>query len=113
MRGLHLLDYFHDVKLLVCLLLTAPSMLRHNHDIFCHKYELFMDVPDRALLSFVKFAKPVVKRSQKQAAKLGPSCRAITGYFDYVPPEITTHVVAAILGTSGCCQPDPSQQEPN
>jgi hypothetical protein len=92
---------------------SAPSMLRHDRDIFRHDYESFLEVPERALLSFVKFAKPVVKRSQKQAAKLGPNCRAITDYFNYVAPEIPPHVVAAILGTSGRCQPDPSQQEPD
>jgi hypothetical protein len=92
---------------------SAPSMLRHDRDIFRHDYESFLEVPERALLSFVKFAKPVVKRSQKQAAKLGPNCRAITDYFHYVAPEIPPHIVAAILGTSGCCQPNPSQQEPD
>jgi hypothetical protein len=89
-------------------------MLRHNSDIFRHKYELFLKVPERALLSFVKFAKPVMKQSQKQAAKLGPNCRAITDYFHSAAPEIPLHVVAAILGTSGhWCQPNPSQKEPD
>jgi hypothetical protein len=92
---------------------SAPSMLRHDRDIFRHEYDSFLDVPDRALLSFVKFAKPVVQRSQKQATKLGPNCRTITDYFDYIPPEIPPHVVAAILGSSGRCIPDPSQQEPD
>ena len=92
---------------------SAPSMLRHDRDIFRHDYKSFLDVPEKALLSFVKFAKPVVHRSQKQAAKLGPNCRAITDYFNYVAPEIPPHVFAAILGTSGRCQPDPSQQEPD
>jgi hypothetical protein len=92
---------------------SAPTMLRHDRDIFRHDYDSFKEVPERALLSFVKFAKPVVKRSQKQALQLGPNCRTITDYFTYVPPELPPHVVAAILGTSGRCRPDPSQQEPD
>jgi hypothetical protein len=88
-------------------------MLRHDRDIFRHEYESFLEVPDRALLSFVKFAKPVVKRSQKQAAKLGPNCRTIPDYFNPIPPDIPPHVVTAILGSSGRCRPDPSQQEPD
>jgi hypothetical protein len=88
-------------------------MLRHDRAIFRHEYDSFLDVPERALLSFVQFAKPVVKRSQKQASTLGPNCNAITDYFDYIPPELPPHVVAAILGTSGRRQPDPSQQEPD
>jgi hypothetical protein len=92
---------------------SAPSMLRHDRAIFRHEYDSFLDVPERALLSFVQFAKPVVKRSQKQASTLGPNCNAITDYFDYIPPELPPHVVAAILGTSGRRQPDPSQQEPD
>ena len=90
---------------------SAPSMLRHGRDIFRHEYNSFLDVPEHALLLFVQFAKPVVKRSQKQASMLGPNCNAITDYFDYIPPKLPPHVVTAILGTSGRRQPDPSQQE--
>ena len=92
---------------------SAPTMLRHDRDIFRHDYDSFTEVPERTLLTFVKFAKPVVKRSQKQALQLGPNCRTIPDYFTYVPPELPPHVVAAILGTSGRCRPDPSQQEPD
>jgi hypothetical protein len=67
----------------------------------------------RALLAFLNFAKPIVKRSKKQAADMGPNCRAITDYFHCVPPELPPHVVAAILGTSGRRRKDPSQQEPD
>ena len=88
-------------------------MLRHDRAIFRHDYDSFTDVPERTLLAFVKFAKPLVKRSQKQASKLGPNCRTITDYFKSVLPKLPPHIVAAILGTSGCCQPDPSQQEPD
>ena len=92
---------------------SAPSMLRHDRDIFRHEYDSFLDVPERALKSFIQFATPVVNRSKKQASTLGPNCRAITDYFHSVPPELPPHVVAAILGSSGRCMPDPSQQEPD
>jgi hypothetical protein len=92
---------------------SAPSMLRHDRDIFRLEYDSFLDAPERALLSFVRFAKPVVNRSKKQASTLGPNCRAITDYFNYVQPELPPHVVAAILGSSGRHLPDPSQQEPD
>jgi hypothetical protein len=90
-------------------------MLRHDWAIFRHTYESFLDVPDRALPSFITLAKPVVKRSQKQAATLGPNCRTITDFFNYVPlpTSLPPHVVAVILGTSGRIRPDPSQQEPD
>jgi hypothetical protein len=34
------------------------------------------------------FAKPIVHRSKKQAAKLGPNCRMIKDYFHLVPTEL-------------------------
>jgi hypothetical protein len=88
-------------------------MLRHDRQIFRSEYDSFTGAPVRALLSFVKFAKPIVKRSQQQALAMGPDCRAITDYFHYVPPELPPHVVAAILGSSGRQRKDPSQQEPD
>jgi hypothetical protein len=62
-------------------------MLRHDCAIFHHEYDSFLEVPERAVLSFVKFAKPVVKKSQKQAAALGPNCCTITDHLDYIPPK--------------------------
>jgi hypothetical protein len=88
-------------------------MLRHDRQIFHKEYDSFTDAPVPALLSFVKFAKPIAKRSTKQALAMGPNCRAITDYFDYVQPELPPHVVAAILGTSGRRRRDPSQLEPD
>jgi hypothetical protein len=69
-------------------------MLRHDRQIFRLEYDSFTEAPLRALLSFVKFAKPLVKRSKKQAADMGPNCRAITDYFHYVLPDFPPHVVA-------------------
>ena len=78
----------------------SDTHLRYR-DIFRREYDSFLDAPERALLSFVQFAKPVVNRSKKQASTLGPNCRAITDYFKYVQPDLPPHVVAAILGSSG------------
>jgi hypothetical protein len=64
-------------------------MLRHDRQIFRLEYDSFTEAPLRALLSFVKFAKPLVKRSKKQAADMGPNCCAITDYFHYVLPDFS------------------------
>jgi hypothetical protein len=71
---------------------SAPTMLRHDRQIFRHEFDSFADAPVRTLLSFVKFAKPIVKRSKKQTVTLGPNSRSITDYFDYVPPEFPPHM---------------------